>query len=133
MVWFKFFLCLVIILFAGTKLAKYGDAIAEKTGLGRMWVGLLLLAFVTAMPELTTAMSAAALVKIPDLSFGTLLGSCLFNLTILAVLDVMHHRIPILSNVSRVHMLSAGMGILLMSLAAGSIFAGERFSYLFCI
>ena len=72
-----------------------------------MWVGLLLLAFVTAMPELTTALSAAALVKIPDLSFGTLLGSCLFNLTILAVLDIMHHRIPILSNVSRIHLLSA--------------------------
>lgn len=130
MVWLKFFLCLIVILFAGTKLAKYGDAIAEKTGLGRMWVGLLFLAVVTAMPELTTGVSAAALVKTPDLTFGTLLGSCLFNLTILAVLDVLHRRIPILSKVSRVHVLSAGMGILLVALVAGSILAGEKFSNL---
>ena len=32
MVWLKFLLCLIIILFAGTKLARYGDVIAEKTG-----------------------------------------------------------------------------------------------------
>ncbi|GAI85858.1 unnamed protein product, partial [marine sediment metagenome] len=41
MVWLKFAACLVIILFSGAKLARYGDAIAEKTGLGRIWVGLI--------------------------------------------------------------------------------------------
>ena len=44
MVWLKYVVCLVIILFAGTKLARYGDAIGEKTGLGRIWIGLALLA-----------------------------------------------------------------------------------------
>ena len=32
MVWLEFLLCLVVILFAGTKLARYGDTIAQKTG-----------------------------------------------------------------------------------------------------
>lgn len=128
MVWLKFLACLVIILFAGTKVARYGDAIAEKTGLGRIWVGLMLLAIVTTMPELVTGVSSAALIKLPDMALGTLLGSCLFNLTILAVLDIMHRRIPILSSVSRVHMLSAGVGILLMAFAGVSILSGERFA-----
>lgn len=130
MVWLKFLLAAIIILFAGTKLARYGDTIAEKTGLGRLWIGLVLLAAVTSSPESVTAVSSAALIKLPDLALGTLLGSCLYNLTILALLDVLYRGAPILSKVSRGHMASAGMGALLMALAGGSILAGERFSEL---
>lgn len=128
MVWLKFLLCLVIILFAGTKLARYGDAIAEKTGLGRLWIGLILIALVTSMPELVTAVSSAALVKKPDLALGTLFGSCIFNLTIIALLDVLHRNTPFLSNVSPRHMVSAGMGILLIAIAGGIIVAGTKIS-----
>ncbi len=128
MVWIKFLLSLVIILFAGTKLAHYGDIIAEKTGLGRVWIGLVLLAAVTSMPELVTGVSSTALIKSPDLALGTLLGSCLYNLTILAVLDVLHRGTPILSAVRGSHIISAGMGVLLISIAAVSILAGEEFS-----
>jgi len=128
LVWFKFVLCLVIILFAGTKLVRYGDAIAEKTGLGRIWIGLLLLAAVTSMPELVTGVSAVALVGSPDLAVGTLFGSCAINLVILALLDILHRRTPILSEASSEHIISASWGILLIAIAAGSIFAGQRFS-----
>ncbi|TET16658.1 MAG: sodium:calcium antiporter [Dehalococcoidia bacterium] len=127
MVWLKFTLCLVIILFAGTRLARYGDAIAEKTGLGRIWIGLLLLAAITSMPELVTGVSAVALVKLPDLALGNLLGSCLFNLAILALLDIIYRPAPILSQASSRHMMSASIGILLIAIAAGGILAGGRF------
>ena len=78
-------LCLAVILFAGTKLARYGDAIAEKTGLGRIWIGMVLLAIVTTMPELVTSVSSVLLIEVsgPDLALGTLLGSCLFNISII--------------------------------------------------
>jgi len=128
LVWLKFLLCVVIILFAGTKLARYGDVIAEKTGLGRIWIGLVLMASITTMPELVTGVSSVALVGLPDLALGTLLGSCLFNLTIIAVLDILCRSAPILSQVSLRHIALAGMGILLIAIAAGSIFAGERLS-----
>ena len=130
MVWLKFVLCFVIILFAGSKLTRSADAIAEKTGLGRLWIGLVLLALVTSMPELITGVSSAALVGMPDLALGTLLGSCLFNLTILALLDVMYRPAPLLNKASSSHMLSAGLGILLMALLAGGILTGEWFSRL---
>ena len=115
-------------MFAGTKLARYGDVIAEKTGLGRIWIGLALLAFITSLPELVTGVSAAVLVKIPDLAVGTLLGSCLFNITILVILDVLNRKSPVLSKASPRHMISAGVGIVLIVIAGGSILAGERFS-----
>ena len=127
MVWLKFAACLAIILFAGTKLAQYGDAIAEKTGLGRIWIGLLLLAAITSMPELVTGVSAAALVKIPDLAVGNLLGSCLFNLVILAVMDIMYRPAPVLSQASPRHLISGSIGILLASLVAGGIWGGMVF------
>ena len=128
MVWLKFLLCLVVILFSGTKLARYGDAIAKKTGLGGIWIGLVLLAAITSMPELVTGVSSVALVGLPDLALGTLFGSCLFNLAILALLDILYHPIPILSRVSLRHVASAGVGMLLVAIAAGSILTGERLS-----
>ena len=117
---------LVIILFAGTKLAKYGDVIAEKTGLGRIWIGLVLMAAITSAPELVTGVSSVVLIGLPDLAVGTLLGSCLFNLTILALLDILHRRSPFLSEVKSQHLASAGMGILLVAVTGGSIFTGDR-------
>ncbi len=128
MVWLKFLLSLLIILFAGTKLARYGDAISEKTGLSRVWIGLVLLSFITTMPELGTGISAVALVKLPNLALGNFLGSCIFNLAIIAVLDILYRPAPLLSRARTGHLLPAGLGILLISLAAGSILAGERFS-----
>jgi cation:H+ antiporter len=127
LVWLKFVCCLVIILVAGTKAARYGDIIAEKTGLGRIWIGLILLAVITSMPELITGVSSTALVGIPDLGLGTLLGSCIFNLSILAVLDVLHRSGPVLNGASLKHLAPAGIGILLIAIAAGGIAAGDRF------
>jgi len=128
LVWFKFLLCVAIILCSGTKLARYGDAIAEKTGLGGIWIGLVLLAAITSVPELVTGVSSVALVGFPDLAMGTLFGSCMFNLAILAVLDTLHRHTPVLSEARMRHVASAGIGILLIAIAAGGIFGGERLS-----
>jgi cation:H+ antiporter len=129
-IWFKFALCLAVVLFAGTKLAQYGDAIAEKTGLGRIWIGLVLIAAITTMPELVTSVSSVALVHSPDLALGTLLGSCCFNLFILALLDILHSRNPVLAVASPRHTITASWGTLLIAIAAAGIIAGGRFSFL---
>jgi cation:H+ antiporter len=130
LIWFEFAICLAVVLFAGTKLARYGDVIAEKTGLGRIWIGVVLIAFVTTIPELVTSVSSVALVHSPDLALGTLLGSCCFNLAILALLDILHSRTPILSVASPRHIVTGGWGALLIAIAAAGIIAGRRFSFL---
>jgi cation:H+ antiporter len=129
LVWVQFVVCLAIILFAGTRLARYGDAIAEKTGLGRIWIGLVLLALVTTMPELVTSVSSAALVGIADLALGTVLGSCIFNLAIIAVLDIFLRSSPVLNQASRRHIIPAGIGILLIGIVALSIWGGDDISW----
>jgi len=129
-IWLGFALCLAAILFAGTRLARYGDAIAEKTGMGRIWIGLVLIAVITTMPELVTSVSSVALVGSPDLALGTLLGSCCFNLLVLALLDGLHRRTPVLSVASRKHAIAAGWGALLIAITGVSIWSGERLSSL---
>lgn len=128
MIWFKFFICVAIILFSGTKLARYGDAIAEKTGLGRVWVGLILLAVITSMPELVTGVSSVSLVGLPDLGLGTLLGSCIFNIAIITLLDVLSRQGPVLNRANSSHVILAGVGAILAAMVAGFIFAGENLS-----
>jgi cation:H+ antiporter len=121
LVWLKFIVCAAIIVVAGTKAAQYGNIIAERTGLGRIRVGFLLLAVISSMPELITGISSVAIVNQTDFGVGTLLGSCLFNLTIIAILDIVYRRGPVLNQVSLRHLPLAGMGILLMAVAGLSI------------
>lgn len=51
----------IVVALAGAALARYADAIAEVTKLGRLWIGSVLLAAATSLPELTTDISAVRL------------------------------------------------------------------------
>ena len=83
----QFLMTASLIIVAGIFLTQYADAIAELTGFGRLLVGSILLAGATSLPELMVDMSAVRLGN-SDLATGDLLGSSLFNLLILAVLDL---------------------------------------------
>jgi cation:H+ antiporter len=115
-----------VILFSGAKLTRYGDIIAEKTGLGKLWIGVILLAFVTSIPELITGLSSVIIFETPDIAAGDVFGSCVFNMLILAVLDIFDRASPISSRVHQRHTLSACFGILLLSSAAVNIFIGSQ-------
>ena len=119
--WLEFLVCTMAIVYSGTKLSKYGDIIAEKTGLGRTWIGVVLMASVTSLPELVTGLSSVTYAGVPDIAVGDVLGSCVFNMLILAVLDAFCKLSPLSSRAHHGHILSAGFGILLLSIVAISI------------
>ena len=54
--------------------------LAEKTGMGRRWIRLVLLATVTSLPELATSVSAVTVAAVPNISVGDVLGSCVFKI-----------------------------------------------------
>lgn len=120
-----FCLCAAIIIFSGTKLSYYGDQIAELTGMGKAWVGLVLMASVTSLPELITGVSSVAFVKAPDLAAGDIFGSCVFNLLILSFLDSKLKK-PLFSLVKTSHMVAAIGGIILLATAALAIFVAAE-------
>src|SRR5512147_1210468 len=97
LLWLEFLLCSAIIVYCGTNLSRYGDVLAEKTGLGRAWIGLVRMPSVTSLPELITGISSVALAHAPDIALGDVMGSCVFNLAIISLMDMIHGPQPIFS------------------------------------
>ncbi len=126
LLWLGFIICTSLIVYSGTRLSKYGDIIAEKTGLGRTWIGLVLMATVTSLPELVTGLSSVTYANVPDIAVGDVLGSCVFNMLIIAFLDAAYRPMPISTKAHYGHVLSAGFGILLICIVAISLFFGNR-------
>jgi cation:H+ antiporter len=128
LVWLKFAFCVLVIFFSGRVVAKYGDIIALRTGLGRVWIGVVLLALVTSLPELFTGISAVTLVGAPDLTIGNLFGANAFNLFNLALLDIVYRHGSLLAAVSPVHRLTGWYSMVLVVIAAVSILVSSYFS-----
>jgi cation:H+ antiporter len=116
-IWLSLFACLAVIGVAGVRLSRYGDIIAEMTGLSRGWVGLILLATVTSLPELVTGLSAVTVAQAPDIAVGDIFGSCVFNLLIIVLLDFLCHKESIYTRAHQGNVLSAGYGVVLIGLA----------------
>lgn len=123
--WLEFIVCSAVIVVCGTFLSKYGDIIAEKTGLGRAWIGLVLMAGVTSLPELINGISSVTVADVPDIAIGDIMGSCMFNISLIAIMDMFSGPGPIFSKAENGHIISAGFGIILIGIAAVSILAGH--------
>lgn len=107
-----------VIIVAGTYLSRFADEIAERTGFGRLLIGSVLLAGATSLPELSVDVSAVRKGMV-DLAFGDLMGSSLFNLLILAILDLsVHSKGRMLSREAARHALSGNVGAALTAIVA---------------
>jgi len=124
MIWIEFILCAALIFYVGSLLSKYGDVIAEKTGLGRAWVGAILIAGVTSLPELASGVSAVAWLNEPNLAAGAVLGSCLFNLALIAMIDLAYQPGRVLAQAQEVHILSGGLGVLMLGVVVMGVLIG---------
>jgi cation:H+ antiporter len=118
-----FIICALIIFFAGKRLSHYGDLLAELSGMGKAWIGLILMAAVTSLPELMVGISSAVIIQSADLAVGDIIGSCAFNLGILSMMDIFTPKDrPLFSHVSKSHILAAAFGIILMSLVGLNLY-----------
>lgn len=124
--WIEFLISALLIAAAGARLARYGDIIAEKTGVGGTWIGLVLLASVTSLPELVTGISAVTIANAPDIALGDVMGSLVFNLAILAVIDFLYRDEPIYARASQGHILSAGFGVILIGFVGFSLLLAQK-------
>jgi cation:H+ antiporter len=87
-----FTLCAFVIVIAGPYLAEAAGVLAEKSGLGKTFVGTTLVALSTSLPELVS-MIAALRMGATDLAIGNVFGSNAFNMILLAPLDAMYRNI----------------------------------------
>jgi cation:H+ antiporter len=115
-----FALAAAVVWLAGTRIARYADAIAETTGIGRAVLGMVLLGGVTSLPELAVAVTAS-LAGHPELSVNDLLGSASINVLIIALADAAIGRDAITSVVASPPVLLQGvLGIILFAVVAAA-------------
>jgi len=128
---FQFISSALLIIVAGSFLTKFADNIADATGWGKMFIGGLLLAGATSLPELMVDLKAVEM-NLPDLAVGDLLGSSLFNLLILSTLDFSFpsaFRRTAFSPVFLHHSLAATLTILLTSIVGIGIMSRLEISF----
>jgi cation:H+ antiporter len=124
-IWVAFVIAAAVIVAAGARLARYGDVIGEKTGLGRSWIGVVLVAATTSLPELFTGFGATAVSPLPNIAIGDVVGSCMFNLLILSFMDAIQPE-PLSARAHQGHALSIGFGVLLIGVAGVGVVGAAK-------
>lgn len=112
MVFIYFIIAAIATVYVSMKLSEYADVISEKTAMGGLMVGTLLLAGATSLPEVSTSFSAAAIGN-ADIAVGNMIGSNLFNLFILAAFDFILRKRRMMQQAERDHLYTSALGILL--------------------
>lgn len=122
MVWLQFLGSAVLTIAAAIKLAQYGDVIAVRTRLGGMFIGTLLLAGATSLPELLTTINSLDQ-GVPNMAAGSIFGSNMFNMFMLSLISLSAPGARILRRVANAHALTAGLAILLIGISVFAILA----------
>jgi cation:H+ antiporter len=130
--WLIFLASALAVILAGYKLGQYGDEIADITGIEGAWIGLLLLATVTSLPELATTATAGA-IEAPQIALGNIFGSNLFNMLLIVLMDFIGFWLlkrqspPLLARVREDQLLYATSAIILTTVSiAGMGLGGKR-------
>jgi cation:H+ antiporter len=106
---------------AGTRIARYLDRIADKTGMGAGLVGLLLLGGITSLPEVATV-TTASYTGNASLAVNNVLGSASINVMLLAVADAFLGQRALSSTVGTpTPLLQAVLSIVLLTLVVMGI------------
>ena len=86
-----FIIAALVIVSAGSRLARVADELADRTGLGEALFGLFLLAGVTSLPDFAATLSAAMDSR-PDLAMSNIMGSMAANLVFLGIADIIYRK-----------------------------------------
>lgn len=116
-----FVIASVVVVAAGTALSITGDRIAAASGLGLTFVGAILIAAATSLPEVVTTV-AAVRGGFPDLAMGNVLGSNIFNMVILVLADGAYRQGPILTAVAETHAVVALFGLIMSGMVVIGLF-----------
>ncbi|MFD2706737.1 sodium:calcium antiporter [Salibacterium lacus] len=115
-----FIVSALISAFCAVRLSTYANLISQHTKIGGLVAGTMLLAAATSLPELTATVSAG-IIGNADIAVGNGLGSIIFNIFFLFLLDVhfRHHRLFL--NVSDHHLYTGVIGLLLCAITSGGM------------
>lgn len=110
---------------AGTRLSAAADLFAERTGIGRAFIGALLLGGITSLPEATTTITAVIIDR-PQLAINNILGGVTMQIVVLALADAAMREKSLARSVeSSAVLLQATLLIFVLTVTALGLFFGD--------
>lgn len=103
MIYIQYLILAALVVALAVKLSYYVDALDKKTHLSGAFIGGVLLAAVTSLPELFTALTAVLALDKPQLVQGDILGSNVFNLCVIAGLLLFYSKDYMNAKLSKSH------------------------------
>ncbi|MDQ9172123.1 sodium:calcium antiporter [Oxalobacteraceae bacterium R-40] len=103
------------ILVAGFLLSRTGDAIAQQTGLGQSFVGAVLIAVSTSLPELSSVISAVRLGRY-EMAISDIFGTNLFNVGLIFLVDVVYRDGLVVNEIGQFSLFASLLGIAMASI-----------------
>lgn len=100
----------LFVLAGGYLVVRTGEGIAEQTGLGSSFVGAVLIAIATSLPEVSTTFQAAKM-GAPLMAISNIFGTNLFDAGLLFVADIAYSGPAVLNEVGRFAQVGALLGI----------------------
>lgn len=121
-------LAAIVVIVAATLLAGLCDRLADERGLGKAFVGMLLLATVTSLPEVVAGATSGAIGAV-DMAFGAVYGSCSFNITIIVIMNlVLAGGGSVLREARPAQLLSSSFGIVMITLSLLAVTTVAKFA-----
>ncbi|MCX2728314.1 hypothetical protein OO015_12520 [Thermomicrobium sp. 4228-Ro] len=123
-----FVLSASLVVLAGWELTRRAEDLAERTGLGHAWIGAIVLAGATSLPELSVDLVAVR-TNNANFAIGDLFGSCMVNMLVLAVADILTLQVRILTRVVIDQALAGVLAIIVLTLAALVVVTGSSLAF----
>ncbi len=116
-----------IVVLIAIRLTKLADRFADEWKLGQAFVGMLLLATVTSLPEVVAGATASAIGAV-DMAFAAVYGSCSFNVVIIVIMNVALADGSVLRNARRTQLLNSSFGIVMIVFSISAIAMVQKFA-----
>ncbi|MFQ5489576.1 MAG: sodium:calcium antiporter [Phycisphaerae bacterium] len=115
------------VVFLASRLTVLADKLGDELNLGKAWIGMLLLATVTSLPEVVTGATAVGIGN-PNLAFATIFGSCSFNIILIVMINFVMGEGSVLGRAGgSSHVLTSSFGIILICLSLLGITLVQEF------
>ncbi len=125
LVYIGYCVMVAVVVFLSIKLGKYVDVMDAKSNISGAFIGGIMLAAVTSLPELFTSLSAVWLVKESSMVVGNILGSDLINLAFLGVILLIFGRGLKTKKFNRFYYVALFVALGMYGLTAIGLYFGE--------
>jgi cation:H+ antiporter len=119
--WIIFAGLAAVIIFAGMRLSYYADVLALKFRISSSVIGALLVSAITSLPELTASLGSVITVGAPDMAVGNVFGSNLFNISIIALCEIVFLKSGVFRNIHQREIRPVGISLAIIAIAVAGL------------